>query len=76
MSQLTLYRAEARSTLRTGVPFARRAGRRLPSNVPFVVDNIWEFTRPDGMPSRRHCGSSPPAVDTWILVAPSGNDCT
>lgn len=72
MSQLTLYRAEARSTLRTGVPFTRRAGRRLPSNVPFVVDNIWEFTRPDGMPSRRHCVCASPTPALALEGASQG----
>lgn len=27
---------------------------RLPSNVPYVVDNLWEYLRPSHMPSRRH----------------------
>jgi hypothetical protein len=26
---------------------------RPPMNVPFVVDNLWEWTRPEGHPSRR-----------------------
>jgi hypothetical protein len=27
---------------------------RIPSNAPYVVDNLWEFLRPKSMPSRRH----------------------
>ncbi|HWT72545.1 MAG TPA: hypothetical protein VN361_10195 [Oxalicibacterium sp.] len=54
MSQSTLYRAQLRSKLQTGVTISRSNGRRLPSNVPFAVDNVWEYTRPDTMPSRRH----------------------
>ncbi len=27
---------------------------RVPSNVPYVVDNLWESLRPKNMPSRRH----------------------
>jgi len=27
---------------------------RIPTNVPYVVDNLWEWMRPDAMPSRRH----------------------
>lgn len=34
--------------------------KRAPSNVPYVVDNIWEWLRPDSMPTRRLtvCASS------------------
>lgn len=36
--------------------------RRVPLNVPYVVDNLWEWTRPEGYPSRRFavCGSPTP----------------
>ena len=27
--------------------------KRAPSNVPYLVDNIWEWLRPDNMPTRR-----------------------
>jgi hypothetical protein len=27
---------------------------RLPGNVPFVIDNLWEWKRPEGFPCRRH----------------------
>ncbi len=27
--------------------------RRVPSNIPYLVDNMWEWLRPDHMPSRR-----------------------
>lgn len=32
----------------------RRSSIRIPSNVPYVVDNLWEWLRPLSMPSRRH----------------------
>jgi hypothetical protein len=72
MSQPTLYRAELRSTLKAGVPILRHPGRRLPSNVPFVVDNIWEFTRPDSMPSRRHAVYASPAPALALAGASQG----
>jgi len=28
--------------------------QRTPSNIPYVVDNIWEWLRPKNMPSRRY----------------------
>ena len=29
--------------------------RRIPSNVPYLVDNVWEYLRPHHAPSRRNC---------------------
>lgn len=31
-----------------------RPTMRLPSNVPYIVDNLWENLRPANMPCRRH----------------------
>lgn len=28
--------------------------RRVPGNVPYVVDNLWEWKRPEGLPNRRY----------------------
>jgi len=72
MSPLVLYRAELRSSLKAGVSIPRRPGRRLPSNVPFVVDNIWEFTRPDTMPSRRHGVYASPTAALALAGASQG----
>lgn len=67
-----LYRAQARGTLRAGAPIRRHPGRRLPSNVPFVVDNIWEYTRPEGMPSRRHSVYASPSAELALKSASQG----
>jgi hypothetical protein len=34
--------------------------RRPPGNVPYLVDNIWEWLRPEGFPCRRHCAYASP----------------
>ena len=34
--------------------YTRHPGTRLPGNVPYLVDNLWEFTHPDDMHSRRN----------------------
>lgn len=49
----TLYRAEPYTD---GLHEAQRPrdSVRLPSNVPYVVDNLWEYLRPSHMPCRRH----------------------
>jgi hypothetical protein len=35
-------------------PHRPRPTQRLPGNVPYLVDNLWEWSRPPEMPSRRH----------------------
>lgn len=51
---IPLFRAESASRFRSGTAQTRREGVRLPVNVPYVVDNLWEHLRPRAMPSRRH----------------------
>lgn len=36
---------------------------RPPANVPFVVDNLWAWTRPDGFPDRRHAVFASPRAE-------------
>ena len=55
MTPLSIYRAQALTdSLQAGGLQRPRTTLRLPSNVPYVVDNLWEFLRPDHMPSRRY----------------------
>jgi len=52
---ITLYRAEpATESLSSATPRTRRGSQRLPGNVAYVVDNLWEYLRPPTMPCRRH----------------------
>lgn len=44
-------------------PSTRHPTRRLPSNIPYFVDNIWEFLRPANKPSRRHAVYASPTVE-------------
>jgi hypothetical protein len=44
-------------------PSTRLPTRRLPSNIPYFVDNIWEFLRPANKPSRRHAIYASPTVE-------------
>lgn len=55
VAEFSIYRAEAlTNSLQAGESQRPRATLRLPSNVPYVVDNLWEFLRPANMPSRRY----------------------
>ncbi len=52
---MELFRAVPRHRLPAALTWTgRQNGKRIPGNVPYVVDNVWEFLRPDTMPSRRH----------------------
>lgn len=42
---------------------AARKTMRPPGNVPYFVDNIWEWLRPKGMPSRRLAAFASPSAD-------------
>lgn len=52
---LTLYRAEPAQP-KSHDPLDRRP----PQNVPYVVDNLWEWARPHNWPSRRGCEYASP----------------
>lgn len=43
--------------------FASATTSRAPSNVPYYVDNIWEWLRPDGVPSRRRAAFASPTPE-------------
>jgi hypothetical protein len=69
---MTLYRAVPRDTLQAGVNMHRNPGRRLPGNVPYLVDNVWEYVRPDDMPSRRHAIYASPTPELALQNAIAG----
>lgn len=59
---MPLFRAIPSRSFRPNQLQVRRPEVRWPSNVPYVIDNIWEYLRPDNMPSRRHavyCSPTP-----------------
>lgn len=47
--------------------------KRLPSNVPYIVDNIWEFLRPEHMPSRRFTVCASPSKELALELATSND---
>lgn len=63
---LEIYRAvsnQERIGALGGRPIVPRRTARLPANVPFFVDNIWEWLRPDEFPSRRRAVFGSPATN-------------
>lgn len=59
---MKLFRAEpVTESLLRGDARHRRATLRLPVNVPFIIDNLWEYLRPEHMPCRRHAVFASPS---------------
>ncbi|MHA6476275.1 hypothetical protein ACX1DW_02110 [Stutzerimonas sp. KH-1] len=56
--------------------FRRRSTMRIPNNVPYVIDNLWESLRPKNMPSRRYAiyASSTPELALQNASAPLPED--
>lgn len=50
----------------------RYGTRRLPSNIPYFVDNLWEWLRPAGCPSRRHAVYASPTPALALKNASAG----
>lgn len=46
--------------------------RRMPSNIPYFVDNLWEWLRPEGSPSRRHAVYASPTPALALKNASAG----
>lgn len=60
---MQLYRAVPRSGFDPGRQHKRHPGARLPANVPYFVDNLWEFTCPNDKPSRRYAVYASPTPE-------------
>ena len=64
---LTLYRAVRSMEMQQETPY--QSTRRVPGNVPYLVDNLWEWLRPEGLPSRRHCAYASPTSELALACA-------
>ena len=68
---LVLYRSE-RPQPEQFLPRARQTIARAPANVPYVVDNLWEWKRPLQFPCRRFSVFASPSVETALKTGPAG----
>lgn len=59
----TLYRAVPAADFDPSRVYSRALTPRLPVNIPYVVDNLWEAIRPNDMPSRRHSAYASPTPE-------------
>jgi hypothetical protein len=66
---MELFRAIPSSQLKAAESLRRHSTMRIPSNVPYVVDNLWEALRPKNMPSRRHAIYASPTAELALQNA-------
>lgn len=67
---MDLFRAIPSSQIeKAGKGLRRQSTVRIPSNVPYVVDNLWEWLRPESMPSRRHAIYASPTAELALANA-------
>jgi len=64
-----LYRA---STRELDSPAPHLKTWRMPGNVSYLVDNLWEWTRPTGLPSRRTAAFASPTIKEAKESQPEG----
>ncbi len=69
---MKFFRAIPNAQYKAGEVQRRHPGRRLPSNIPYMVDNLWEFTRPAERPSRRHAVYASPSAELALAYAVAG----
>jgi len=56
---------------KAGPMIETRSTRRPPGNVPYLVDNLWEWRRPAVFPNRRHAVYAAPTPE---LTLPAGGE--
>lgn len=69
-----MYRAVPRTDLHETNVIKRLTTSRVPVNVPYLVDNIWESLRPAHAPSRRHAVFASPSAEQAMASASKSND--
>lgn len=66
---MKMYRAVPKDGFKAETLYTALPSRRTPSNVPYLVDNIWEWLRPSHAPSRRHAVYASPTPELALANA-------
>lgn len=66
---MRMYRAVPKEGFDADKRYVASTTRRAPSNVPYLVDNIWEWLRPAHAPSRRHAAYASPTPELALANA-------
>lgn len=69
---MDFFRAVSKHSFIKNKQYRRQETRRLPSNIPYFVDNLWEWLRPEGSPSRRHSIYASPTPELALANASAG----
>lgn len=70
---MRIYRAVPRIGFDPAKAHGGRADTRLPGNLPYLIDNLWEYTRPTNMPSRRTAVFASPSATLALQGAIAGD---
>jgi hypothetical protein len=68
---LAIYRSE-RPQPEQFLPRTRQTIARAPANVPYLVDNLWEWKRPLQFPCRRFSVFASPTPEMALKTGPAG----
>lgn len=66
---MKMYRAVPEAGFDSTKVYGPQVTKRMPSNVPFLVDNVWEMLRPCNAPSRRHAVYASPTPELALVNA-------
>lgn len=70
---MEMYRAVRVDGFDANKVYTWRPGARLPGNVPYLIDNLWELARPPERPSRRAGVYASPTPALALASATAGN---
>lgn len=66
---MEMFRAVPKEGFDSSKVYKAQSTRRMPSNVPYLVDNIWEWLRPENFPSRRFAAYASPTPELALANA-------
>lgn len=66
---MKMFRAIPKDGFDESKIYQAQSTRRMPSNIPYVVDNIWEWLRPEDFPSRRFAAYASPTPELALANA-------
>lgn len=70
---MRIFRAVPRIGFDPTKNYRGRAETRLPGNLPYLIDNLWEYTRPTNLPSRRTAVFASPSATLALQGAIAGD---
>jgi hypothetical protein len=74
---MEMFRAVPKDGFDASKVYQPQSTRRTPSNVPYLVDNIWEWLRPEQYPSRRFAAYASPTQELALKNASAvGSDAS